>query len=153
MHMRKRIKHEIVCSCSADGQVKGMRTKELQYLVTWAMKAIELTNNTRQRAMRGLELGRLCEGSGHPVIALQVYTRTLSMVRTDNFDWEDIPINNRICSFDSCIAYSEQMALAAAVDRLWRRLGHIEYATNKATAFDDYRSIWLWKYQEPYWQY
>ena len=56
MHMRKRIKHEQVCSSRPDGQVTNMGAKELQELVTWGMKAVELTANTRQKAQRGLEL-------------------------------------------------------------------------------------------------
>ena len=151
MHMRKRIKHEQVCSSRPDGQVTNMGVKELQELVTWGMKAVELTANTRQKAQRGLELGRLCEQAGHPVMALRVWTDTLSMVRVANFDWEDTPINNRIYSFDSCIAFTEQDQLGASIDRLWRQLGHADQARFKALAEDDYRSIWLWKYQEPFW--
>ena len=149
--MRKRIKQNQVCSGRPDGQVMNMSSKELSKLVEWGMKAVELSKSARERAQRGLELGRLCENAGHPVLALQVWRDTLSMVRSDNYDWVEETINPRIYSFDSRIAFTEQEELGSNIDRVWRQLGHAEQAHYKALAENDYRDIWLWKYQEPYW--
>jgi len=151
--MRKRKNHECVCSSRPDGQVMNMSSRELEEQVRWGMKAIECSGNTRSRAMRGLQLGRLCENAGHPVLALRVWMETLEMVRNDNFEWENMPINTAVYSFDSKIAFTEQEELGRQIDRLWRQLGHEEMAHFKRMAEDDYRSIWLWKYQEPYWEY
>jgi len=149
--MRKRIKKNCVCSGKPNGHVMDMSSKELNEQVEWGMKAIECTRNTKAKAKRGLQLGMLCEDAGHPVLALQVWIRTYAMVRIDNYDWVDEYINHKVYSFDSKIVSVEQEELGRNIDRLWRKLGHDEQAHFLAEVERDYRDIWLWKYQEPYW--
>ena len=150
--MRKRIKDNFVCSATPDGQVMKMETRQLEELVEWWMKAVECTPDTRTKARRGLELGRICEHAGHPVLALSVWTRTLNMVRMANWDVEYIPINTRLYSFDALFAYAEEQQLSGCIDRVWKQLGHSELAHYRRQARENYRSTWLAKYQEPCWE-
>ena len=149
--MRKRIKNYCLCSSSPKGQLNHLSSRQLSELVEWGMKAVECSRGGSVRAKRGLELGKMCEESGHPVLALQVWLDTLSMVECDNWDWEEEPINTRLYSFDSKVAYAETEELAKNIDRLWRMMGHNELAHCQEQAHEDYRSLWLYKYQEPYW--
>jgi hypothetical protein len=149
--MRKRIKDNLVCSGRPDGRVMDMSSRELEKQVEWGMKAIECCSSTGDRAKRGLMLGKMCEDAGHPVKALSVWLDTLSMVRCDNYEWEYIPINSRFYSFDSRIAYTEMEELGRNIDRVWRQLGHDELAHYEGVAEGNYRSVWLAKYGEPYW--
>lgn len=150
--MRKRIRENFVCSGQPDGHVTGMRSQELEEQVSWGMKAVECSRSAKMRARRGLELGLMCEDAGHPVLALQVWSATLSMVRCDNWGLEYLPINTRFYRFDGLYAYTEEEELGACLDRVWRHLGHAELACFKAMARENYRNVWLSKYQEPYWE-
>ena len=150
--MRKRIKGELVCCGDPKGNITNMDARELDETVKWGMKAVECSHGGDERAKRGLHLGKICEDAGHPVLALRVWTDTFSMVSGDNWEWCDEPINTAVYSFDSKVASTTLEELARNIDRLWRKLGHDEQARYMKKAKDDYRSLWLWKYQEPYWE-
>lgn len=150
--MRKRIRNNFVCSSKAGGNVVKMDIRELEKQVEWGRTAIDATSNPRRKAQMGLRLGQLCLDAGHPVLAADVWSDTLSQVRSANWDWDDEPINTRYYSLEGVFAYSEEEELGRRIDSVMRQIGHPEQCFHGQLAEQDFRSTWLWKYGEPFWE-
>ena len=144
--MRKRSFYR-VCRCTPDEGVVQLDTHLLHQMVNRSIHAICCAEHCRWKYQRGLLLGNLCLGTGHPYWAIKVWRFVLKLIcRTDYDEWIDVPINPESVDIHNVLSETDCLSLGRRIDDLWRAIGHPECADMEAYAQKHYGWFWAEKY-------
>lgn len=149
--MRKRIYYK-VCSCTPTDGIVHLETRLLQQLLRRDLHSIECAAHPRRKAQKGLRLGDLCANTGHPVWAMRLWSWTLNLVGSKDYDeWIDEWLDTKYVRLANVVSEEEAKELGRRIDQLWERLGHPEMkdAEREAELIYD----WLWYEKYDHWRY
>ncbi len=144
----KRKKKSCVCRCTPAKGIVAMDARLLTEMVAQEQRCISVTPNLRRAATQAMHLGDACAASGHPAMAIDVWSRAYDMVRFEDYNLVSTPINTRLYRLADLVSKDEVCELGRRIDRTWLRLGHREMAHYAARARRYYKDLWLDKYYE-----
>ena len=151
----KRRKVNCICRCTPRGGILSLDPHHLKAIVEKGLDEIYAEQRPRIIAREGLRLGSLCERTGHPLLALDVWGGSLQhLLWTDDElqrDYQDsyrpfyephrVPWRYRI-------SLSQARELSLHMDILYRRLGHLDEACVTQKVYDFYESLFADIYGE-----
>lgn len=144
----KRRKVNCICRCTPRGGIQSLDPRQLKDIVEKDLDEIYEETRPRIIAREGLRLGSLCERTGHPMLALDVWGGSLQhLLWTDDekqreyadsyrpfYEPHRVPWRYRI-------SLSEARELALHMDLLYRKLHRQEEACVTQKVYDFYESL------------
>lgn len=141
----KRRKVNCICRCTPRGGIQSLDPRQLKVIVEKGLDEIYEEKRPRIIAREGLRLGNLCERTGHPMLALDVWGGSLQhLLWTDDDAQREYADSYRPhykphhVPWRYRISLNEARELALRMDMLYRRLGRMDEACMTRKVYDFY---------------
>lgn len=144
----KRRKVNCICRCTPRGGIQNLDPRQLKAIVEKGLTEIYDEKRPRIIAREGMSLGNLCQRTGHPLLALDVWGGALQhMLWVDEELQRDYADSYRPfyephrVPWRYRISKDQARELAARMDLLYRQLGRIEEACMMQKVTNFYESL------------